>query len=307
MIKLKLFFCLLLLAASQLLQAQELQAKVTVLTQSLPTSVNKQRFNTLQTQLTNLLNNRKWTGDTYSAQEKIECNFLLNVTDASGDDNFKATLTVQAARPVYNSAYKSPIINFQDPDLDFKYVEYQPVEFNASNVAGNDPLSANLTATVAYYVYIILGFDYNSFSPKGGNPYFLQAQSIVNNAPESRTITGWKAFDGQRNRYWLANNAMNTRYNVFNDIVYNYYRQGLDQMYENATTARENMLNTLTQLQTFNRENPNTMIMQFFLQSKYTELVGVFKKAPPDIRNRAATILQQIDPANADKYRTDLK
>ena len=307
MIKRKLFCCLLLLAGTQLLQAQELQAKVTVLTQSLPTSVNKQRFNTLQTQLTNLLNNRKWTDDTYAAQEKIECNFLLNITEASGEDNFKATLTIQSARPVYNSAYKSPIINFQDPDVDFKYVEYQPVEFNENNVAGNDPLAANLTATIAYYVYIILGFDYNSFAPKGGSPYFMEAQNVVNNAPESRSISGWKAFDGQRNRYWLANNAVNTRYNVFNDIVYNYYRQGMDKMYENATAARENMLNTLMQLQTFNRENPNTMIMQFFLQSKYSELVGAFTKASPDVRSRAANILQQIDPSNADKYRAELK
>lgn len=307
MIKLKLFCCFLLLAGMQLLHAQELQAKVTVLTQSLPTSVNKQRFNTLQSQLTNLLNNRKWTDDTYAAQEKIECNFLLNVTEASGDDNFKATLTIQSARPIYNSAYKSPIINFQDPDVDFKYVEYQPVEFNENNVAGNDPLAANLTATIAYYVYIILGFDYNSFAPKGGNPYFIEAQNIVNNAPESRNISGWKAFDGQRNRYWLANNAVNTRYNVFNDIIYNYYRQGMDKMYENATAARENILNTLMQLQTFNRENPNTMIMQFFLQSKYSELTGIFKKASPDVRSRAVNILQQIDPSNAEKYRAELK
>lgn len=307
MIKLKLCCCLLLIAGVQLLHAQELQAKVTVLTQSLPTSVNKQRFTTMQTQLTNLLNNRKWTNDKYSAQEKIECNFLINVTQASGDDIFNATLTVQSARPVFNSSYKSPIVNFQDADVTFKYVEYQPIEFNENSVAGNDPLTANLTATIAYYVYVILGFDYNSFAPKGGNPYFLIAQNIVNNAPESRSITGWKAFDGQRNRYWLANNVMNTRYNVFNDIVYNYYRQGLDKMYDNATMARENLLNTLTQLQTFNRENPNTMIMQFFLQSKYSELVGVFKKAPPDIRSRASNILQQIDPPNAEKYRDDLK
>ncbi len=210
-------------------------------------------------------------------------------------------------RPVFNSAYKSPMVNYQDADVAFKYVEYQPVEFNESRVAGNDPLSANLTATIAYYVYIILGFDYNSFAPKGGSQYFVQAQNIVNNAPESRTISGWKAFDGQRNRYWLANNAANTRFNVFNDIVYNYYRQGMDKMYENAATAREAIVNTLTQLQTFNRENPNTMILQFFMQSKYSELVGVFKKASPDLKSRAVNILQQIDPSNADKYRAELK
>jgi hypothetical protein len=307
MIKLKLLVCLLLLSCASILNAQELQAKVTILTQQLSTSVNKQRFNTLQSQLTNLLNNRKWTDDRYNAQEKIECNFLLNITESTGDDIFKATVTIQSARPIYNSAYKSPIINVQDPDVTFKYVEYQPVEFNETRVAGNDPLTANLTAAIAYYVYVILGFDYNSFALKGGTPFFVQAQNIVNNAPESRDITGWKAFDGQRNRYWLVNNAVNTRYNVFNDIVYNYYRQGMDQMYDNATTARENILNALVQLQTFNRENPNTMIMQFFMQSKYSELVGVFKKAPPDMRSRAVNILQQIDPSNADKYRADLK
>ncbi len=308
MIKLKLFFCLLLLSYGYVLEAQELQAKVTILTQSLSTSVNKQRFNTLESQLTNLLNHRKWTDDTYNAQEKIECNFLLNITESTaGDDIFKASVTIQSARPIYNSAYKSPIINVQDPDVTFKYVEYQPVEFNETRVAGNDPLTANLTAAIAYYVYVILGFDYNSFALKGGNPYFVQAQNIVNNAPESREISGWKAFDGQRNRYWLVNNALNTRYNVFNDIVYNYYRQGMDQMYDKAKTAQENILNTLVQLQTFNRENPNTMIMQFFMQSKYSELVGVFKKASPDVRSRAVNILQQIDPSNADKYRADLK
>ncbi len=288
-------------------QAQELQAKVTVLTQSLPSSANRERFNNLQTQLTNLLNNRKWTDDTYTPQEKIECNFLLNITEAIDDDNFKATLTVQSARPVFNSAYKSPIINFIDNDIAFKYVQSQPVEFNENRVAGNDALTANLTASIAYYVYIILGFDYNSFTPKGGNPYFVQAQNIVNGAPEGRSISGWKAFDGQRNRYWLANNALNTRFNVFNDIVYNYYRQGMDKLYDDAAAARENMLDALTQLQTFNRENPSTMIMQFFIQSKYAELVGVFKKASPDIKSRAVSILQQIDPTNADKYRTELR
>jgi len=307
MIKGKLLFCLLLLSCAQLLKAQELQAKVTVLTQSLPTSVNKQRFNTLQSQLANLLNNRKWTNDSYNAQERIECNFLLNITESTGDDVFKATVTIQAARPIFNSSYKSPIINVQDPDVSFKYVEYQPVEFNETRVAGNDPLTANLTAAIAYYVYIILGFDYNSYALKGGNPYFIQAQNIVNNAPESRGISGWKAFDGQRNRYWLANNAVNTRYNVFNDIVYNYYRHGMDKMYDNLVSAREAVLNTLVQLQSFNRENPNTMIMQFFMQNKYSELVGIFKKAPPDIRISASNILQQIDASNADKYRAELK
>ena len=307
MIKNSIVLLLLMLAASHL-RAQEIQAKVTVLTQQLPTSVNKQRFTTLATQLTNLINNRQWTKDKFTPQEKIECNFLINLDKTPDQDIFTGTLTIQAARPVFNSSYKSPIINFQDPDISFKYVEYQAVEFNENRVAGNDPLTANLTAVMAYYVYIILAFDYDSFSPKAGDPFFTEAQNIVNNAPEdSRSINGWKAFDGQRNRYWLANNMTNTRFNVVNDIIYQYYRHGLDKMYEDAAAAQQGMLTALTQLQTFNRENPNTMILQFFMQSKYSELSGMFKKASPDIRGRAVAVLQQIDPSNADKYRADLK
>ena len=298
---------LLVLIVTLAAQAQELNAKVTVLAQQLPTSVNKQRFTTLATQLTDLINNRQWTKDKFTQQEKIDCNFLLNVTKSPDQDIFQATLTVQAARPVFNSSYKSPLINYKDPDVFFKYIEFAPVEFNENRVSGSDPLSANLTAVFAYYVYIILGFDYDSFSPKGGEAYFIQAQNIVNNSPDSRDISGWKAFDGQRNRYWLTTNVTNTRYNVFNDIIYKYYREGLDKMYENPNAARENMLNVLVQLQTFNRENPNTMLLQFFMQSKYSELTGIFKKASPDVRSRAAGILSQIDPSNADKYRTDLK
>ena len=299
----------LVMLAATALQAQELRAKVTVLTQQLPNSANKQRFTTLATQLTNLLNNRQWTSDKFNQQEKIECNFLLNITevDKNDPDVFSGSLTVQAARPVFNSSYKSPIINYIDNDVTFKYIESGAVEFNENRVAGNDALTANLTAIMAYYVYIILGFDYDSFSPKAGNPYFAQAQNIVNSAPESRGITGWKAFDGQRSRYWLANNMVNTRFNVINDIIYKYYRDGLDKMYDDANASREKMMTALTQLQTFNRENPNTMVLQFFMQSKYSELSGIFKKAPPDIRNRAAGILSQIDPSNADKYRDDLK
>lgn len=300
----------LLLFAASASHAQEIQAKVTVLSQQLPTSVSRQRFTTLGTQLTNLINNRQWTKDEFNQQEKIECNFLINLKkdiNPSDPDVFSATLTVQSARPVFNSSYKSPMINFQDDDVTFKYVEFQPVEFNENRVAGNDPLTANITAVIAYYVYIILGFDYDSYSAKGGDPYFVAAQNIVNNAPESRGISGWQAFDGQRNRYWLANNMTNTRFNIINDIIYKYYRLGLDKMYEDASTSQQNMLATLTQLQTFNRENPNTMVLQFFLQSKYSELSGMFKKASSEVRSRAAEILVQLDPANADKYRNDLR
>jgi hypothetical protein len=220
---------------------------------------------------------------------------------------YKASLTIQAARPVYNSSYQSALINFQDPDVTFRYVEYQPVEFNESRVQGSDPLAGNLTATFAYYVNMILGLDYDSFGAKGGDPFFVKAQNIVNNAPESRNITGWKAFDGQRNRYWLMENLTNTRYNIVHDVIYRYYRQGLDNMYSDEVSARSNLIQALNQLQAMNQENPNTMIVQFLLQGKSQELIKIFKKGTPQEKVRAVELLQKLDVANASTYKEQIK
>jgi len=288
-------------------KAQELQAKVTVLSEQIGSTVNKNVFSTLQTQLTNFINNRKWTDDVFQPQEKIQCNFLLNLSSVVDDNTYKATLTVQAARPVYNSTYQSPLVNYQDADVTFKYVEYQPIEFNENRVAGTDPLAANLTAVFAYYVYMILGLDYDSFAPKGGGEFFQTAHNIVNNAPEERNISGWKAFDGSRNRYWLANNVTNNKLNEVHDILYSYYRSGLDFMYSNEANARINILDALSRLQDFNQQNPNTMIMQFFLQSRSDELVGVFKKADPVSKAKAREILAKLDVGNMSKYQAQLK
>jgi len=287
--------------------AQELQAKVTVNAQRVYNTVDKKIFSTLQNQLTNLLNNRKWTGDVFQVNEKIECNFLLNIDKVVETNVYQASITIQAARPVYNSTYQTALINYIDNDVTFRYVEFQPIEFNENRVQGTDPLASNLTAVVAYYVNMILALDYDSFSPKGGDVYFQKALNIVNNAPENRSITGWKAFDGLRNRYWLAENLMNTRYNVVHDVMYTYYRQGLDNMYDNEGDARRSILNALRQLKNFNEQNQNTMIMQFFMQGKSLELIRIFKKAPPVERQEAATILAAIDVSNAGKYKDELK
>jgi len=303
----RIIFCIALVIAGNLLHAQEIQAKVTVLAQRINSTVNKKIFTTLQTQLTNLLNNRRWTNDVYQATEKIQCNFLVNIESIVSDNVYKASLTVQAARPVYNSAYQTALVNFQDPDFTFKYVEYQPVEFNETQVQGNDALSANIAATFAYYVYMILGFDYDSYAIKGGVPYFTRAQNIVTNAPEAREISGWRSFDGVRNRYWLAENIMNNRYNVIHDVFYGYYRSCLDSMYSNDASARAGALGALTKLQALNQENPATMIVQFFVQNRAQEFIGIFKNADPMQKSRAAEILSQIDVSNSNNYKTQLR
>lgn len=288
-------------------QAQELQAKVSVIATRVPNTVDKKIFLTLQTQLNNFLNNRKWTKDVFQTQEKIECNFLLNIDRLVETNIYKATLTIQAARPVYSSAYQTPLINYQDADVTFRYVEYQPVEFNENRIQGTDAMAGNLTATFAFYVYTILGLDYDSFSPKSGDPHFQKAQNIVNNAPEGRDITGWKAFDGLRNRYWLNENIMNNRYNTLHDVIYNYYREGLDKMYEKDEAGRDQILSALTQLQTINQDNPNIMFVQFFMQGKSQELIKIFKKGSPLQKSRAVELLQKLDVANSANYKQEIK
>jgi len=307
MLKKKILLLIAIAGCAASSDAQELQAKVTIISQQIGTNVNKNVFTTLQTQITNLINNRKWTDDVFQPQEKILCNFLINLESVDDQNTYKASLTVQAARPVYNSSYQSQLVNYQDPDFTFKYVEYQPVEFNENRVSGPDPLAGNLSAVIAYYVYIILGLDYDSFAPKGGVTYFQEAQNIVTNAPEERDISGWKSFDGNRNRYWLANNVTNNRYNVIHDFFYAYYRTGLDNLYDNETKAHVNLLNALSRLQDFNQQNPNTMILQFFIQSRSDELVGIFKKADPGTKARAREMLAKLDVGNITKYQAELK
>jgi hypothetical protein len=283
-------------------EAQEIQARLTIMTNKIGTQVNKNVFQNLQTGLTNFLNNRKWTNDAFQTNEKIQCNFLLNIEEALPNNVFRARLTVQAARPVYSSTYDSPIINFMDDDVVFRYQEFQSIEFNENRVQGNDPVAANLTAILAYYVNIILGFDYDSFSLRGGDAYFQKAWNIVNNAPESGDIKGWKSFEGLRNRYWLAENLNNNRFALIHDVLYSYYRSGMDLFYENEEGGRTGIMNSLNYLNTINQENPNSMILQVFFQGKSSELVKIFSKAKPDVKTRVRDILTKIDITNAAAY-----
>jgi hypothetical protein len=287
--------------------AQELQARITVNSSLVSSQVDKKVFQTLQNSINNFLNNRKWTGETFQPSEKIGCNFLITIRQSLGDNVYKASLVVQASRPVFNSTYQSPLMNFQDESFTFKYVEFQPVEFNENRVSGSDPLVSNLSAALAYYVYIILGLDFDSFSMRGGDPYFQKAQQIVNNAPEGRDIEGWRPFDGQRNRYWLMENLTNNRYALIHDAIYNYYRLGMDMMYDNPAEGRSAIMNSLNQINTLNSDISNSMIVPFFFQGRSSEIVKIFKKAEPDEKIRAREMLVKIDISNANLYKQELK
>jgi hypothetical protein len=288
-------------------RSQELQANVTVLTNRIGSGVDKRIFQTLQTALYDFLNGRKWTNETFANGEKIACNFLLNLSGSQDNNTYSATLTVQAGRPIFNSSYQSPLINFMDESVSFRYIQFQSLDFNDNRVQGTDPVAANLTAIFAYYVYTILGLDFDSFGLRGGDPYFQKALNIVNNAPEGSSIVGWKPFDGVRNRYWLIENLTNTKYNPLHDAIYNYYRQGLDKMYDHENDARQSMLSALISLNDINTEFPNIMFMQFFFQGKATEISNVFKKGTPDEKSRALDLLTRLDVSNLNRYKQDLQ
>lgn len=287
--------------------AQELKANITVVSNQVGNNVNQNVFRTLQTALNTFINTRKWTSDNFQPNERIECQFLLNLQPTNDLNVYNASLTIQAARPVFNTAYLSPIINYKDDNVIFKYVEFQQLEFNENRVTGSDALVSNLTAIIAYYAYMILAFDYDSFSLRGGDPYFQKAQNIVNNAPDGRGISGWKAFDGVRNRYWLVANMLSSRYTIMHDVYYNYYRLGLDKYYEDENTVRSEVMNVLNLLNNFNTDNPNTMINQFFFQGKSNELIKIFSKAPQQDKARASELLQKLDITNVARYKDELK
>ena len=297
----------LLFFACFIANAQELNARVTVIADRVGTTINKKVFQTLQKSLNTFLNTRKWTTDVFGANEKIDCNFLLNIEPGAEINVYNASLTVQAARPIFNSSYLSPIVNYKDDNVTFKYIEFQQLEFNEGRVSGSDALVSNLTAVFAYYANVILAFDYLSFAPNGGDAYFLKAQNIVNNAPDGRGISGWKAFDGIRNRYWLVENMLNSRYAVMQDVYYRYYRLVLDKMYEDENAARVELVNVINLLNTYNTENQNTMINQFFFQGKSSELIKIFSKALPQDKARALEILPKLDLTNASQYKAELK
>jgi Domain of unknown function (DUF4835) len=291
------------------LQAQEINCRVRIVDNQLPSTVDRKIFRTLESALSNFINKRKWTADDFKPNERLNCQFLINLTESPQLNEYNGILTIQVSRPVYQSSYVSPIINFQDQLFNFKYIESQPLEFNENRISGSDPLASNLTAVIAYYVYAMLGFDYDSFSPRGGDAFFQKALNIVNNAPEAGPkISGWKAFEnGDRNRFALTNHLTNNRFALIHDVYYTYYRKGLDKMYEDEKTARPEILNALIYLDNLNRENPNLMAVQFFMLGKADELIGIFKKAPPAEKTQALELLTRLDLTNSNKYKQELK
>jgi Domain of unknown function (DUF4835) len=274
--------------------AQELNCTVNVLTPRIQSS-DKQIYTTLQTSIYELMNNTKWTNDKYSPEERIECTIQIEVTERTSTDVFKANIQISSRRAVYGTSYNSPMLNYLDDDFGFRYVEFQAMEYNES---GNNP---NLISVLAYWAYTIIGYDYDSFSMLGGNPYFVKAQTIVannTNSPEK----GWRAFEGNRNRYWLSENINNPIYKPIRKLSYNYHRKGLDLMSKYKDQSIRTIAASIEALRPVNIDKPQSLLMKTLFDAKADEVVNIFSGAPNDVKSTVAKTLSDIDPTNSAKY-----
>ncbi|MGF7041445.1 DUF4835 family protein [Mucilaginibacter lappiensis] len=292
----KIFLYMVLALVGFRVSAQDLNARVQVLSPKIQGS-NKRIFQTLETAMKDFLNGRKWSADPILPQERIDCTFVLNITNWDGSSNFSGELQVQSSRPVYSSTYSSTLININDKDIDFIYNDGQTIDYT------DQSFQSNLSSIMAFYAYIIVGLDYDTFSLYGGSPYFANAQTVINNA-QSGSYRGWKAFDGNVNRYWLSENLNNKLYAPLRSFMYDYHRNGLDVMADNVAKGRKEITSILPTLQQINRQRVGSMFPLVFYTAKSDELVSLYGKADPQERVQAMNILLQVDPANGNKYQT---
>ncbi len=276
------------------LSAQELNCVVNVQARQIEGS-ERVVFDEMQKAVFQLINGRKWTKDEYETYERIDCSILITLEERLGTNQFSGNIQVQASRPVYSTDYKTPIMNIRDEDFVINYNQFEPLLYNEGTYSGE------LATILAFYVYMILGYDYDSFSLEGGTPYFQEAQRIVNNA-QSSPERGWKAFEGQRNRYWLIENALSARFKPLRKTYYDYHRMGMDEMQQNLQKGRTTITNTLKGLKPVHNVNPSSYNMQAFFNAKMQEILNLYREASEQEIREITELLITIDPGNANNY-----
>ncbi len=262
---------------------------------------DKRVFETLQTAIFEFMNNRKWTNYNIKVEERIECSLLLTINDRLSADEFRGTLNVVLRRPVLNSAYNSVLINYIDKAIQFRYAEFQPLDYS------DGAFSSNLTSILAYYAYTILGFYFDSFSQNGGTPYYEKAQEVVN-AAQNTSEPGWKAFESEKNRWWIVGSYLNPANSGLRNFAYRYHHMGLDMMYDKVDQGRATVSESIEILQKVYNEKPNLYILQMIFDAKRDELVNIFtdQRVPPMEKSNVVNILNDIDPSNSSKYQSIL-
>lgn len=285
-----LFLFLVMIAGS--LQAQELNCAVKVNFDRI-TNTNTQIFKTLERSLTDFINKTKWSNQNFKENEKIECTMFINLS-GYGNDQFAGTIQVQSSRPIFNSTYSSPVLNFNDKDMNFRYLEFETLVYNPNSY------DSNLISLVAFYSYMIIGMDADTFSPKGGDPYFEMAQNVAILAQQSGQ-KGWNQGDGNQSRYFLISDMRSNTFEPFRNALYEYHT-AMDLMSDNPKQAKENIKNSVKTLSGLSNVRPNALLTRVFFDAKSDELVSVFTGGPSITISDLVDNLNRISPLNSSKW-----
>ncbi|NEN25500.1 DUF4835 family protein [Cryomorpha ignava] len=279
----------------QMARAQELNCQVDVIYPQIQ-GVNTAIFDQMKQDVFEFMNNRKWTNDKFTIEERIKCNLLINITDARASSNtYKAELQIVSTRPVFNSSYESAVLNVRDDAVTFEYFQNTQYNFNPDNFQNN------LVSILAYYAYMVIGYDYDTYSPSGGTPYYQQAQRIVQSAQGSN-YPGWKAFESDKNRYWLVEDILHKTFEPLRATLYQYHREGLDIMSDKTQLGRQKIMASLQGFNQIHRIKPMAYVTQLFFLAKSDEIGNIFKEAPVPERNTVYETLSKVDPGNLAKY-----
>ncbi len=281
------------------LVAQELNCRVVVNADQVQTT-ERSIFQEMEVTFAEFMNNRRWTEDQYDQEERINCNIILTISQMPSLGRFEASVQVLSSRPVYNTDYESVLMNFADRDWTFEYVPSQPIQFSENTYLDN------LSSMLAYYAYMIIGFDYDSFSELGGEDYFQRAWQVVINAQQSG-YPGWEQFISIRNRYWLAENLLSNEMEPIRRAQYQYHRQGMDILSEQPDEAHKFILESLAQIQKANNARPRSILTISFLDAKADELAQIFTTGNPTERRQAYNILTNIDPTKSEVFEVMIK
>lgn len=287
-------FALILVAITSSYTAQELNCTVQVIAPQIA-NVETSVFESLEDGIRGFMNGRRWTNDNFEFEELIECTMQITISEAIGNTKFSGTIQVQSNRPIYNSDYNTPMLFINDGDLEFEWINGTAIIFNPGQHRDN------LSSILAYYAYMILGLDYDSFGLEAGSEYFLKAQTIVANAQTSGR-SGWLASQGKQNRYWLVENMLSQTFRPLRLCMYNYHRRGFDLIESDIEGARLNIADALIEMRSTNRIRPASYNLQVFFLAKSDEIIKLFSPAPEAERVRLLPILKQMDPGNISKY-----
>ena len=288
------FFLIIFFVFNHKIISQELNAQV-IVNSNLVNQTNQQIFQTLEKSLNEFLNNQSWTNKEFLSNEKITCSFIFTLSSYK-NDKFEGTLQVQSQRPVFDSNYDSPVLNFLDKDIEFKYQEFQPLFFNKSS------FESNLVSIVSYYSFLIIGLDMDTFKLNGGSFSFDNAQTIVNLARQSG-FKGWNPNESDRNRFWLIESILSNSFNDYRESLYIYHKKGLDFMTNNNFEAKISILESINNLEKVYNVRPDSYLLQIFFDAKSDEIVNIFSGGPKVDLNSTLSVLKKISPFFNSKWK----